>query len=106
MKVRVFKKYINKDKDLKQIIIEDIDEICKIKKSLKTDLCNFFKRIRQREYNHIHRDKINESVKKTLKKRYHNDEEYRKKRLEQITANYFKKVDGPRRAYEFVNLKL
>lgn len=106
MKVRVFKKYVNKDKELKNLINENIEEICKLKKSLKTDLCNFFKRVRQREYNRKNRDKINDSVKKSLKKRYHNDEEYRKKRLEQITANYFKKIDGPRRAYEFVNLKL
>ena len=82
MRKLIFKKYFNRDLFLVNQNI-DLDELIIKKKSLKTELSNYFNKLYRRKYNHDNKERINEKVKNNCKYRYHNDEEYRKNKIEQ-----------------------
>jgi hypothetical protein len=103
MRKLIFKKYFNRDLFLASQNI-DFEKLVINKKCLKTDLSNYFIKKKHDKYMKNNRKHFNEKMKIKARDRYHNDEEYRKLRIEQIKERRLK-VLGKTERRKYVRVK-
>jgi hypothetical protein len=99
MKVQIFKNIFYYNNDL-SYLIPNLDNIIRTRKSLKTDLCNFFRRIKLKEYQVKNKDRIRELNRQLAKKKYHSSLEERNKLIAKSKLNYQKKRNSDVKNYE------
>jgi len=99
MRIQIFKKIFYSNHNLIHLI-PYIDNIISLKKSLKTDLCNYFRRIKLKSYQEKNKDRIRELNRQLSKKNYHSSLEKRNELLEKAKSRYHKNKSLNIKVYE------
>jgi hypothetical protein len=82
---RLYKKYL---KNISEINKNEFANIFIRTKQLKKELLLFFRKAKQRQYMHEHRDEINKKQKEVMKRLYHSNKNIRDDKIKKAIQRY------------------